>query len=492
MNSDRTLAENKLASEKQTIALVFLFFLYYLVKAVYFAVGINGGVSPDETTHIGRSLVYSTSFWLPTDSPDSYQHGLVTHVPYLYYWLMGKLVHLNLLGVSDLVFLRCVNILISLGSLWFGWKTIALLTERAVTRLLFLVLCTNTLMWTFLASFVNYDNLVNFLAVASLYFLILYFKTRAFSHLLASAAFILAGCLTKLAFLPFAVIVLVAFLAREYRNLGPLTRELGRSFRFRSLGRGTLLVSCLVLLALNLGLYGGNLVQFGSIKPSYDTIVGLENAMHNRIFARGYVVQQFKSGDLTLAEARRMASTHIKHEGDRNGAYALLNKAAQEKLQGNVYRLDRFHYGFVWLDLMLGKTYGIMGHKNMEKTGMALAPYLLIILLAAGIMIRKFSRSDMNGNAAMLLFILAGYALVLMQLVNYPTYDESGVIVLALQGRYLFPVLFAAYALMAYYLTSFRSARVNGLAALAVAAVFIAGEFPWFLSQVTTDWYFSG
>lgn len=489
----RKYNKSALKAEQMIVAIyVGVLLAYFLIKSIYFALNINTGISPDEVTHFGRNLVFSTSFWPPVDSPESYQYGLVTHVPYLYDWLMGKLLHLNVFGISDLLFLRCANILISLGTLWFGWKTITLLTDRTVTRLLFLVLCTNTLMWTFMGSFVSYDNLVNLLAVASVYYLILYFRNRVLLHLLACAALVLAGCLTKLAFLPFAVLVFIAFLAREYRSLGLLTSEFGQSFRFRNPREGALLVSCVVLLALNFSLYGGNLVKFGSIKPSPEAVFGLENALQNRIFARNYVVRQFKNGQMTLAEARRMASTQIKHEGDRNGAFALLNKAAQEKLQGNVYRLDRFHYGFVWLDLMLGKTFGIMGHMNMEKTGLALAPYLLIILLAAAIMIRKFSRRDLNGNAAMLLFILAGYALVLMQLVNYPTYDRSGVIVLALQGRYLFPVLFAAYALMAHYLTGFRSQRVNSLVALAVAGVFIAGEFPWFLAHVTADWYLPG
>ena len=40
----------------------------------------------------------------------------------------------------------------------------------------------------------------------------------------------------------------------------------------------------------------------------------------------------------------------------------------QEKSQQNPYRIDRFSYAFPWLKLMLSKTFGIMGHKSMEKT----------------------------------------------------------------------------------------------------------------------------
>lgn len=480
------------SSSTLTTILFSLLVIYFLVKTLYFALNIGVNISPDEITWVGRSLVFSKFFFLPIDSPATYEYGLLAHSPYLYTWLMGKLLHLNFFAISDLVFLRCINVCIGLGTLWFGWKTILMLTEKNSTRLLFIVLCTNTLMLTFLNSFVSYDNLVNFLAAALLYFLVAFFEKRSMAYLLSCTIFLLAGCLTKTAFLPFAVLVLVALVFREYQNMGHLVRELGSCFLFKKARQSTLMLVCIVLLVLNLALYGGNLVEFKTITPSTEAVIGLENAMQNRIFARNHIVRQFKAGKLTLADARKMASTQIKHEGDRNGAFALLNKAAQEKLQSNIYRMDRFHYGFVWLDLMLAKTYGIMGHKGMEKTGLALVPYLLIILLTTGVMIRKFSRSDMDGNAAMLLFLTAGYALVLMQLVNYPTYDNSGVIVLALQGRYLFPVLYAAYALMAYYLTSFSSKRLNMFVAIAVAALFIAGEFPWFLNQVTSDWYFTG
>jgi len=494
MISDRDRAENGNSSQKWASALIFSFVLYYLIKTIYFALIINAGVSPDETTHLGRSLIFSASFWQPEDSPGSYQYGLVTHVPYLYYWLMGKALHLNVIGVSDLVFLRCINILISLGTLWFGWKTITLLTSRTVTRVLFMVLCTNTMMLTFLGSFVSYDNLVNFLAVSSLYYMLRYFSGHSTSDLLMCILLALAGCLTKLSFLPYAVLLAVVFLLRQHRKvgLGQLAAELRPGKVFSDSRNYVVFALCLALLALNIGLYGGNLVKFHSIKPSIEAVIGLENALQNRIFARGYVVRQFKEDKLTLADARRMADTHIKHEGDRYGAHILLNKAAQERLQNNHYRIDRFRYAFVWLDLVLSKTYGIMGHKNMEKTGVTLVPYILIILLAAGIMVRKFNLSDLNGNAATLLLLLAGYSLILMQFVNYNTYNKSGVIVLALQGRYLFPVIYAAYALMAYYLTSFNSRRLNILVAASVAAVFVVGEFPWFLSQVTADWYSSG
>ncbi len=494
----QSLALNKNATDKirdpdkLTIILFSLLSLYFLGKTLYFALNIGINISPDEITWFGRSLVFSKFFFLPTDSPSTYEFGLVTHNPYLYTWLMGKLVHLNFFALSDLIFLRCMNICIGLGTLWFGWKTILMLTDKNTTRLLFVVLCTNTLMLSFLNSFVSYDNLVNFFAVTSLYFLLSYFQHKTISHFLICVLLLLAGCLTKLSFLPFAVLVFIVFMLKEFRGLGELTTELKSCFLFKDTQRTALMALCLFLLALNLDLYLGNVIKYKSISPSPEAVIGLENAMQNRVFARGHIVSLFKENKLTLTDARRMAAAKIKHEGDRYGTFLLLNQAAKEKQQNNPLRFDRFHYAFPWLDLAMSKTFGIMGHKGMEKTGTSLIPYLLIFLLAAGLMIRKFELSDMNGNAVLLLAIFVGYTLVIMQYVNYNAYNKSGVIVLALQGRYLFPVIYAGYALAAYYLTSFKPPRLNIVVATIVAAVFVLGEFPWFLRHVTPDWYFVG
>lgn len=474
-----------------TIALTILI-LYFIFKTLYFALNIGFGISPDETTWFGRCLVFSKYFLLPTDSPESYEYGLVTHIPYLYFWLMGKVLQLNVFAISDLLFLRFANICIGLATLWFSWKTISILTEKTTTRLLFIVFCTNTLMLTFLNSFVSHDNLVNFFAVASIYFLLAYFQSRSFPHLLLCAVLLLAGCLTKLSFLPLAVLVFVVLVVKERKDFGNLFGELKSGFLLSNIRSSVLMVLCFFLLILNLDLYLGNMAKYRTLSPSPVAVVGLESAMQYRIFARGHIVNQFKRGKLSLTDSRRMAAMYIKHEGDRNGTFLLLDRASEEKQVNNYYRIDRFRYAFPWLDIALSKTFGIMGHKSMEKTGAGLIPYLLILLFAAILMVRRFRPSDMHGNVALLLIIVVAYALVIMQFVNYRSYDWSGVIVLALQGRYLFPVIYAGYALLAYYLSSFKSPRLNVLVATIVAAVFIAGEFPWFLSHVTADWYFAG
>jgi hypothetical protein len=179
----------------------------------------------------------------------------------------------------------------------------------------------------------------------------------------------------------------------------------------------------------------------------------------------------------------------IPHVGDQQGALVMLRRAAVEKGRP-AQRMDRFHYAFPWTDRMLAKTLGIMGHSNMEKRGEALYPYYAILLLAAVILIRTLRSSDLGGYGWQVVFIVAFYSLVLMQLVNYPAYSGSGLIDVGHQGRYLFPVLAPICALVAWAVVRPFGSGFRGVPVAVVGAVFLYGELPFFLRRVTPDWYF--
>jgi len=151
---------------------------YFAVKAVYFALNIHAQVFPDEASWFGIIEVFSCSYLPPADSPESYPLALITHIPNLYFFLMGKMLALNPFPGSDLVFMRLVNVLLGLASVFFAWRLVRLLLPGSGARLLFLVMLTNTLMFTFMAGAVNYDNLSTLFAVLSLYYFILFYSSR--------------------------------------------------------------------------------------------------------------------------------------------------------------------------------------------------------------------------------------------------------------------------------------------------------------------------
>ncbi|MEW6428401.1 MAG: hypothetical protein AB1568_10240 [Thermodesulfobacteriota bacterium] len=463
--------------------------LYFLFKLCWFAIRIGPDIFPDEVTWFGISRLFSHSLLPPADSPASYQYGLITTVPTLYFWLMGKLLALNVTPLDDLIFLRFCNIVIALATLHFGWHLARTVMDHGAARLLFLAMLTNTLMFTFLSASVSYDNLTNMLAAMAIYYAVRFRLERNPHLLLLCLAGLFLGGLTKLAFLPFAFLVLAGLLALEWRNLSGFGKGFAGLFTQRRPLALALLALLLVSGALNVKLYLGNLVRYSALQPQMDRVVGLEAALQYRIFARDYIANQFRSGAISYTEAVRMTAL-IKHEGDRQGALYLLQDALRQKTEGPEPRLDRFHYAFVWTELMGDKIFGIMAHKNLFRSDRELALYSLIFLLALACCLRRFTAADLRTTAPLLLGVAGGYTLIVMQLVNYRTYLGPGIIDLALQGRYLFPVLVPFLLTAAHYLTP-RAGTLRGwLTALPLIAFFIAMEFPWFLRNVTPDWFF--
>src|SRR5450631_4905744 len=117
---------------------------YFGVRLVFFALNISAFVPPDEVTHAGLCKIFSKVFLLPDNSPATYEFGLVTNTAWLYYWIMGKLLHLNVIGISDLVFLRLLNIPLAFGTVYFVRRTLLILTHDRLAQLLLVVVITNT------------------------------------------------------------------------------------------------------------------------------------------------------------------------------------------------------------------------------------------------------------------------------------------------------------------------------------------------------------
>ena len=79
------------------IGLLAVVLAYFACKAFYFCFRIRENIFPDEITHFGISELFARSLLPPVDSADSFALGLITHVPTLYYVLMGKLLQLLLI-----------------------------------------------------------------------------------------------------------------------------------------------------------------------------------------------------------------------------------------------------------------------------------------------------------------------------------------------------------------------------------------------------------
>lgn len=461
---------------------------YFGARLLFFALNISSAVPPDEITHAGLCGVFSKVLLLPDNSPETYRFGLATNIPWLYYWIMGKLLHLNFLGIPDLVFCRLLNIPLAFGTIHFIRKMLHLLTNDRLPHLLLVVVLTNCAMFSLLSASVSYDNLANLLAAMAIYYLLAFFRERTGTHLAASILCQLAGCLCKITFLPLVLILGALLLLHEFKNLRRLPAAVRNALRKATPLNWLMTTAVLVALALNLQIHAGNYLRFETLNPSMPVVVSSQAAMENRLDARGLIFNQYKEGKITYMEAVIKAG-EIKHPGDKADTFYLLMN--YEKLKQNPQLwMGLPAYSVLWLENMVGSIFGIKAHLIMAKELPARVPlYVLMALALLGFTLcwRQRKSGWLPLHLATIGTLYAGYFLYE---VNYDSYLNYGAPGLTLYGRYLFPVLGPLAVLFCRYLLQlFRNDVLRGAAALATALLLISYDFPWFLLHATPEWY---
>lgn len=462
--------------------------VYFAVRLVFLALSISAFVPPDEVTHAGLCRVFSKTFLLPVNAPETYQFGLVTNIPWLYYWIMGKLLHLNFFGFSDLVFLRLLNIPFAFGTVWYGVRLLRLVTESRLAVILLMIVMTNTPMFSLLSASVSYDNLANLLAAMAVYFQFAFFRQRSAGLLAAALICQLIGSLTKVTFLPLVLALNVVLCIYEWRNLIGFPTALRHYFRTSARSASLAAVLLLIAAGLNLQLYAGNYLRYGGLLPGMAEVLSPEAAMKYRLGARGIIFNRYKAEKITYMEALILTG-EIEHPGDKADTFFLLMN--YEKLKRNPQLwMGPYAYVKFWFQNMLGTVFGIKAHLGMFKPQLYMLPvYLLMALATLAFVVRWRPRESgwlPPGLAAIAVFY-AGYLMYAVNYDNYLNYGEPG---LTMYGRYLFLVMTPVYVVMCHYLLLlFRSAYLRWSLALATALLFVSYDFPWFLMHATPEWY---
>jgi len=259
-----TIHQEVITSKAQKLILI-LILLVFAISSVYIALNLAEGIIPDEGAHFIFSKVYAGTWGIPPDSPETYAQGwYIAHNPFLYHWINGRVINLTLLlkpAANDrqlLVVLRLTSVLYSLGTLVFCYLLAKELIRKPWWPLLPVFLLANTLMFTFLSSGVSYDNLVNLLCMAGLYFLVRVFNGKNyFNNSLGWLVCICLGCLAKYTVLPLALFTFIAWLVytlRMRKAIFPLPKL--------SKGQTALLIMLILLVLGNLAIYG---IQLGGL-----------------------------------------------------------------------------------------------------------------------------------------------------------------------------------------------------------------------------------
>jgi len=461
---------------------------YFGCRLLFFSLNISPFVPPDEVTHAGICKAFAQSLLFPDNTPATYEFGLVTNIPWLYYWIMGKLLHLNFFGLPDLVFLRLLNIPLAFGTVYFVRQTLLLLTDNRLTQLLVLVAMTNTAMFSLLSASVSYDNLANLLAAMSIYYLMAFFSRRSPAALYAAGLSQLAGCLTKITFLPLALALDVLLAAYICANRRTVPGALQQDFRQSGPRRWVTAALILIALGLNLHLYGGNYLRYDALNPSMATVLSTEKAMNYRLEARGTIFNLYKAGKISYMDALMLAG-EIKHPGDKADTFYLLMNFENLKRNPQLWLGPR-QYIKVWFLNMVSTVFGIKAHLIMVKETRYLVPLYLVMGCALLGFIVRWRPGDAGWVPLSLAAVTICYAGYLLYEVNYDMYRNYGAPGLTLYGRYLFPLLAPGYVLMCHYLLLlFRNRHLRWALALGTALLFIVYDFPWFLMHATPEWY---
>ncbi|MEE2665830.1 MAG: DUF2142 domain-containing protein [Myxococcota bacterium] len=460
--------------------------LYAAARLVYLALSLDPSLPPDEITHVGQAR-HQVAYWgSPVDTESSYVHGLVSHRPFGYAWLLARWLALDPGLTSELVWLRLANIglagLTLLAALSWARRAGAGPGERVLLALLL----TNLPMWSFLSASVSYDNLAMALATLAFALLARYLDEHSPEALLGLAAVLLLGVLTKAALLPFAALVALALLASERGAAlrGGLTAL--RRPQIARPGIAALLAVTLGLAALAGALYGRNLAKFGVLEPAANQVLPLEAARRNRIFLQEHVLRSYRAGAIDQQQAASELQ-RIEHPADRAGAMWLLRRARELREGTGEPLVGRVRYATLWLPLMAERLFGVMGHRALYKSGLLAAAYSAVALGALAALAWRVRRPGVHLRIAA--GVALGYALILMQLVNLPIYRASGLEVEAVQGRYLFPVLAPLLSAAIIASRALLPARARVPVAIAVALLFVLGDFPYLLWQAGPEWW---
>jgi len=443
-----------LQREKISIQNFILFglIIIFLSFTLYLAFNLKMGVSPDSWYHLRVSQEFSKSFGMPTNSVDTYQWRDIEHLPYLYFWVNGRILNLNdvTFNFNQVILLRVFNALYSFGTLVGVYLLSKEFFKSKWLRILPVFLLSNTLMFLFLSSAINYDNLGNMFAVFGILFFVKGLKnTGSVKYLLWMLIILCLGTLTKYTILPLAFILVVLIGIDVVRNW----RVWREGFRGKVL---YLLIPLVLLIVMNLGVYGVNLVKFHSLTPSCLDVLTYDQCLENGVFVR----------DMVWIPEVEVNVFDMVISGER---------------------LDPVRYSGLWVWEMVKRVVGIMGDESLFASNYIIPFYLFFIFLAVVVGIVRW-----KGFSKVVKFLSVStlfYLLVLFFVQNYDMYLRRGHPVLALQGRYMFPVISSFYVLLVLFLSKIKKGWLRYVLFIGLVVLFVVGCLPFFFINVDWGWF---
>ncbi len=455
----------KILSERWYIFSISIILLYFFLQGIFFAFSIRQGVYPDENYHLVLiSLYYKSHGFFVTHSPETYFLGPIQHLPYLYHLLAGKLLHLNIFPIADIYFLRLLSVLINFGTVVFAFLTFTRATKNKLVHVLALGMLTNFLYYTFMSASTTYDVLVNFFAMGSIYFLFSFFQKKRGkgNSLFFFFSFLFLGSLTKYTFLPLAtilVIILLPSLFQKNIRTEMANIKFSKKIVFSS-------IFLLILIILNLNIYGYNLLHFKNIIPKCTDELTHEQCLNN-IFYSSELYFSTETENHAFAPVSYFFEWKDLMGKNISGIYALQGFCKNEQEYDNCQFKSEDSFSSVT------SIYQSELYRKFFTFLIAILP-LLILFEALTNILRihaPFKQEKMSAFIPMSITIILFYSIIVLY-ANFSAYYSTGTFAVTIHGRYLFPVLPLMCLVLSFFLLNYLSKKI---------AIFFTAAFVMFM-----------
>jgi 4-amino-4-deoxy-L-arabinose transferase-like glycosyltransferase len=439
----------KFKVEHVALAVIFIFFLAF---TLYLAFNVKMGISSDSWYHLEVSQKYAETLGIPKNGPDTYKWRDIEHIPYLYFWLNGRILNLNStsFNFNEAILLRVFNVIYSLFTLVGTYLLAKEFFKKKWLAILPVFLLSNTLMFLFLSSSINYDNMANMFAVFSILFFVRAIKNVGNWRSIFLMLIVLSlGTLTKFTITPLAfilVLLIAIYIIKHWKS-------------YKQGFKGSVLyflIPICILLALNFGVYGINLIRYQSLTPKCLDVLTYEQCLENGVFVR----------DNEWIPAEEVRFFDMVFSGER---------------------IDPVRYMGLWTWEMAKRIYGIMGDSSLFASNIILPFYLFFFLIA--LILGILNWKDFSKESKYITYVTVFYLLILLFVQNYNMYLKRGYPTLALQGRYMFPVISSSYVLFVLVLNSIEKKWLKGLIFVSLILLFVIGCIPFFIMNVDQSWF---
>ncbi len=430
-----------------------LTFAWFILQAIFFAATTRYGLPPDEVYHFTYIKLFAENFPSPFLTNQGGYDVLLeaTRNPFFLYHYLLSFPYLLVSSLDNsFIFLRFINILFGIGSLYLVYK-IAVLSKlpALITNISIFMLC-STLMFVFLSGSISYDNLFVLLSLCGIFVMLKLLKKVSAKNILALTAIIVAGSLVKINFLPMAF-VLVAIFAYKYHKKIPIV-----IFDFKkSFNKARIINIFICILICMLGIlftekYVLNLIHYKKLAPNCEQVRSLEDCRRNALFRREeMLVASNQKGEIGLPQ-----------------------------------------YTINWFSTMLDRTFGIFAHERFLPNKFIDIYSRILIVLSTVLIIRYWTFKDKILSIFTIIILFNTLSLLIFE--NYAKYKDTGILGLAVHGRYLFAILPLIYILANYYI--FKNISSNIVKAIIICAtilIFATSSLPTYLYKATKDWYIS-